>query len=106
MGNTQSTLEKKLPNKITNLSTKSKRKLNKFQRFRSVNNVRSGKTSVNNDLVIIEGCVESNKKLKILIDSGSQADLISKDIAMELGKDIRSSHMKLASAQGANMCVK
>ena len=75
MGKTQSALEKKLPNKITNMSTKARKKLNKFQRFRSVNNVRAGKTCANNDLVIIEGCLESNKKLKILIDSGSQADL-------------------------------
>ena len=59
------------------MSTKAKKKLNKFQRFRSVNNVRSDKTCVNNDLVIIEGCLESNKKLKILIDSGSQADLVN-----------------------------
>ena len=60
---------------------------------------------LDNDLIIIEGCLESNRKLKILIDNGSQAELISKDIALELGKTIRYSNTKLATAQGSDMQV-
>ena len=55
---------------------------------------------LDNDLIIIEGCLESNRKLKILIDNGSQAELISKDIALELGKTIRYSNTKLATGRG------
>ena len=80
-------------------------KLNKFSRFRSVNNVKTDNTNVNNDLVIIEGCLESNRVLKILIDTGSQAELISKDIALELGKKIRPSNISLAAAQGSDFQV-
>ena len=58
-----------------------------------------------NDLIIIEGCLESSRKLKILIDNGSQAELISKKIAIELGKSIRHSNTKLATAQGSDMHV-
>ena len=45
----------------------------------------------------MEGCVESDKNLKILIDNGSQANLIAKQVALELGKTIRSSNTQLAT---------
>ena len=80
-------------------------KLNKFSRFRAVNNVKTENTTVNNGLVIIEGCLESNRVLKILIDTGSQAELISKEVAMELGKEIRPSNFSLAAAQGSDFNV-
>ena len=57
-------------------------KMNKFARFRSVNNVRNCKKTVNTDLVIVEGCLEGGRKLKILVDTGSQAELISKETAV------------------------
>ena len=63
-------------------------KLNKFARFRGVNNIKScGKVSDNN-LVIIGGEV-AGRQLNILIDNGSQAELISKQTALELGLKIR-----------------
>ena len=58
--------------------------MNKFKRFRSVNNIRSSNKSVNTDLVIVEGCLASGMKLKVLIDNGSQANLVSKDTALKL----------------------
>ena len=79
-------------------------KLNRFHRFRSINNVRDAKNA-DNDLVIIQGCLESGRKLKILIDNGSQAELISRKTALELGKSIRHSNSRLVSAQGSDMQV-
>ena len=49
--------------------------------------------------------MESNKKIKILIDNGSQAELISKEIALDLGKTIRNSNTKLVTAQECDMQV-
>ena len=93
--------ESKLPFKY-----KKSTKLNRFSRFRTVNNVRANMNDLDNDLIIIEGCLESSRKLKILIDNnGSQAELISKDIALELGKKIRYSNTKLATAQGSDLQV-
>ena len=68
----------------TNLPFKIKKssKLNKFARFRTVNNVRTNKQNLDNDLIIIEGCLESDRRLKILIDNGSQAELVSKEVAL------------------------
>ena len=80
-------------------------KLNKFSRFRTVNNVKTENKTVKNDLVIIEGIIESNRTLKILIDTGSQAELISKEAAVELGKEIRPSNFSLAAAQGSDFNV-
>ena len=73
-------------------------KLNKFARFRSVNSIKTYEKEIDNNLIIIEGCLESSRKLKILIDNGSQAELISKQTALELGKTIRKSNTKLATA--------
>ena len=70
-----------------------------------MNNVRTSTRNRNNDLTIIEGCLESDRKLKILIDNGSQAELISKDTAIELGKTIRQSSAKIITAQEAEMRV-
>ena len=72
-------------------------KLNKFARFRRVHNINSKNKDIDNNLIIIEGCVESDKNLKILIDNGSQANLIAKQVALELGKSIRNSNTKLAT---------
>ena len=94
-----------LPSQKLPFKYKKSTKLNKFSRFRSVNNVLHVRKNLDNDLIIIEGCLESNRKLKILIDNGSQAELISKDIALELGKTIRYSNTKLATAQGSDMQV-
>ena len=81
-------------------------KLNRFSRFRPrVNNVSCNNKSSDTDLVIIEGCLESGRKLKILVDNGSQAELVSKETAQELGKSIRNSNTKLATAQGSNLQV-
>ena len=65
-----------------------------------MNNIRSDTKTADTDLVIIEGCLESGRKLKILIDNGSQAKLVSKETALNLGKTIRTSNIKLASAKG------
>ena len=73
-------------------------KLNRYARFRNVNNIKTKENDIDNNLIIIEGCLESDKKLKILIDNGSQAELISKQVALELGKTIRKSNAKLATA--------
>ena len=73
-------------------------KLNKYSRFRTINNVKTEHNTVKNDLVIIEGIIESNRTLKRLIDTGSQAELISKEAAVELGKEIRPSNFSLAAA--------
>ena len=58
-------------------------------------NVKSKDTD--NNLIIIEGCVESDKNLRILIDNGSQVNLIAKQVALELGKNIRESNTKLST---------
>ena len=65
-----------------------------------------GNSIADNDLIIVQGCVESGKSLRILIDFASQAELISESIARELNKNIVNSDMKLATAQGANLLVK
>ena len=52
-------------------------KLNRFARFRNVHNINSENKEIDNNLIIVEGCVESDKNLKILIDNGSQANLIA-----------------------------
>ena len=72
-------------------------KLNRFARFRNVNNIKTKDKDIDNSLIIIEGCVESDKKLKFLIDNGSQAELISKQVALDLRKSIRKSNAKLAT---------
>ena len=72
-------------------------KLNKFARFRRVHNINAKNKDIDNNLIIIEECVESDKNLKILIDNGSQANLIAKQVALELGKSIRNSNTKLAT---------
>ena len=79
--------------------------MNKFKRFRSINNIRSSNKSVNTDLVIVEGCLASGMKIKVLIDNGSQANLVSKDTALKLGKSISPSSIRLAAAQGTDMEV-
>ena len=84
--------------KLPNENMKKDTKLNKFARFRSLNNIRTNEKDIDINLIIIEGCLESNRKLKILIDNGSQAELISKQIALELEKTIRKSNTKLATA--------
>ena len=94
-----------LPSQKLPFKYKKNTKLNKFSRFRSVNNIRPNNKDLDNDLIIIEGCLESNRKLKILIDNGSQAELISKQIALELGKTIRKSNTKLATTQSSDMQV-
>ena len=84
------------------------RKLNKFSRYRkskSINNVHNINSTTNNDLIIVEGCSEGGKQLRVLIDHGSQAELISKSAAQELRKTIVSSDMKLATAQGASLKI-
>ena len=45
-------------------------KLNKFARFRAVNNIKTYEKQKDNNLIMIEGCLESSRKLKILIDNG------------------------------------
>ena len=60
--------------------TRSGSKINRFlnvRRARQVNNVRSNNSIPDNDLVIIKGCLENGKSLRILIDSASQAELIT-----------------------------
>ena len=71
--------------------------MNIFARFRGVNNIKTYEKEIDNNLVIIGG-VMSGRKLKNLIDNGSQAELISKQTALELGKTIRKSNTKLATA--------
>ena len=84
-------------------------KLNRFlnvRRARQVNNVRSNNSIPDNDLVIIKGCLENGKSLRILIDSASQAELITEQATFELNKSMAESNMKLATAQGADMEIK
>ena len=57
-------------------------KLNRFALFRNVHIINSKNKDIDNNLIIIEGCVESDKKLKILIDNGRQANLIAKQVAL------------------------
>ena len=71
-------------------------KLNKFARFRGVNNIKTCEKVTDNNLVIIGGVV-AGRQLKILIDNGSQAELISKQTALELGLKIRKSDIQLAT---------
>ena len=52
-------------------------KLKKFATFRGVNNIKTCEKVTDNNLVIIAGVV-AGRQLKILIDNGSQAELISK----------------------------
>ena len=55
----------------------------------------------------MKGCIEGNNKpLRILIDNASQAELISEKVAKELSKEITSSNIKLATAQGASLEIK
>ena len=77
-----------------------------MRRFRQVNNVRKIHNIPDNDLIIIKGCLENGKSLRILIDSASQAELISESAATELNKTIERSNMMLATAQGENMEIK
>ena len=80
--------------------------LNKFSRYRKsklINNVHDISSVTNNDLIIVEGCSEGGKQLRVLIDHASQAELISESAAHELRKTIVSSDMKLATAQGASL---
>ena len=79
------------------------RKLNKFlniRRARQVNNVRINNRIPDNDLVIMEGCLEGGKPLRILIDSARQAELIPEQVAKELNKNITESSMMLATVEG------
>ena len=85
------------PQKLPYNSMSKDPKLNRFARFRNVNNIKSKNKDIDNSLIIIEGCVESDKKLKILIDNGSQVELISKQVALDLGKSIRNLNAKLAT---------
>ena len=71
-------------------------KLNKFARFRGVNNIKTCEKVSNNNLVIIGGEV-AGRQLNILIDNGSQAELISKQTALDLGLKIRDSDIHLAT---------
>ena len=87
------------------LPFKSSTKMNKFKRFRTINNIRCSNKSVNTDLVIVEGCLAGDMKIKVLIDNGSQANLVSKHTAQSLGKTLKPSTVRLAAAQGTDMQV-
>ena len=56
-----------------------------------------------NKLIIIKGVLENGRSLKILVDSASQAELISESVAMELNKSMENSDMELKTAQGAKI---
>ena len=62
-----------------------------------MHNINVKSKDIDNNLIIIEGCVESDKNLRILIDNGSQVNLIAKQVALELGKSIRESNTKLST---------
>ena len=77
-----------------------------MRELREINNVyRDNHNFNNNDLIIIQGCSESGKNLRILIDSGSQADLISEKTALALNKEINMSNIRLVTAQGSELKV-
>ena len=83
-------------------------KLNRFSKFRNaklVNNVNNYSSTPNNDLIIVKGCSEGGRPLRILIDHASQAELISEAAASQLNKNIISSDVKLVTAQGASLNV-
>ena len=84
------------------------RKLNRYSKFRKarlVNNIFNNIPNIN--LIIVKGCIEGNNKpLRILIDNFSLAKLISERAAKKLSKDITSSNIKLAMAQGASLEIK
>ena len=84
-------------------------RLNRFKninKFREINNVSGdNRNSKKNDLVIIEGCSEGGKNLRILIDSGSQANLISEKTVLALNKKVNKSDIRLVTAQGAEFTV-
>ena len=86
-------------------SNRANRCLN-VRRARQVNNVRKIHNIPDNDLIIIKGCLENGKSLRILIDSASQAELISESAAIELNKTIERSNRMLATAHGADMEIK
>ena len=84
-------------NKLPYINKAKDHKLNRFARFRRVHNINAKSKDTNNDLIIIEGCVESDKNLRILIDNGSQVNIIANQVAIELGKNIRESNTKLST---------
>ena len=84
------------------------RKLNKFahiRKIKNINNINLHSRVPDNDLVIIEGCTENGKSLRILVDNGSQAELISESAARDLNKNIIKSNTTLTTAQGAGMNI-
>ena len=71
-------------------------KLNKFARFRGVNNIKTCGKASDTNLVIIGGEV-ADRQLNILIDNGSQVNLIAKQTALDLGLKISDSDIHLAT---------
>ena len=67
-------------------------KINRFinvRKGRQVNNIRKMNNIPDNNLIIIKGCLENGKSLRILVDNASQAELISESAAIELNKKNR-----------------
>ena len=80
--------------------------MKQIRRNRHINNIRLDSRIPDNDLIIIEGCTENGISLRILVDNGSQAELISEQAARELNTNIVKSYLALITGQRVDMNIK